>query len=135
MISPSWHPSRRELRQFGVAALLIFGALGALLRFQWGFETAAWVVWGLGLTCGVVGWFTPYKSYPLYLAIMIVTLPIGLVVSNLVLGILYYGVLTPMALVLRLTGRDPLLLRKPDTPSFWRPRTAQPEPKSYYRQS
>jgi hypothetical protein len=45
---------------------------------------------------------------------------LGKVVSPIALGILFYAVLTPVALILRLTGQDPLRLR-PDRggDSYW----------------
>ncbi len=39
--------------------------------------------------------------------------------SPLILGALYFGVLTPVALVCRLCGHDPLGLRQRQTASYW----------------
>ena len=48
---------------------------------------------------------------------------LGKVVSPAVLGILFYGVLTPLGALLRLTGKDPLRLkREPGARSYWIPR-------------
>jgi len=48
---------------------------------------------------------------------------LGKVVSPIALAILFYGVLTPLALVMRLTGQDPLRLRlDPGADSYWIPR-------------
>jgi hypothetical protein len=48
---------------------------------------------------------------------------LGKVVSPIALGILFYGVLTPVALIIRLLGRDPLRLRlDPGAESYWMPR-------------
>jgi|SRR5580698_9693772 hypothetical protein len=45
---------------------------------------------------------------------------LGKVVSPIALGVLFYGVLTPMALVLRLFGEDPLRLKLDrDAGSYW----------------
>jgi Saxitoxin biosynthesis operon protein SxtJ len=45
---------------------------------------------------------------------------LGKVVSPIALGILFYGVLTPLAVVIRLTGKDPLRLKlDPATDSYW----------------
>jgi len=52
---------------------------------------------------------------------------IGLVVNPIVLGILFYGVITPLALLMRLFGRDPLRLRpNPALATYWRQRTEPP---------
>lgn len=48
---------------------------------------------------------------------------LGKVVSPIALGILFYGVLTPVGVVIRLTGKDPLRLKfDPGADSYWIPR-------------
>lgn len=45
---------------------------------------------------------------------------LGKVVSPVALGVLFYGVLTPLATVIRLAGKDPLRLRlDPGVDSYW----------------
>jgi hypothetical protein len=52
-----------------------------------------------------------------------------------VLGLLYYGIFTPLALVFRLKGRDPLMrFRRPETQSYWIPKPAITDLRRYYRQ-
>jgi hypothetical protein len=42
------------------------------------------------------------------------------IAGRLVMGVLFFCVLTPLGLVLRLAGRDPLRLRlDPGAPSYW----------------
>lgn len=135
MIQPTWHPTRKDLRVFGYVSLAAFGLLGALLRVQFGLPTLGWVIWGLGLYGAVAATLAPFRVYPLYLLVTVVTLPIGLVLSNVILGLIYFGLVTPLAWGLRLTGRDPLRLEKPQGATFWISRDAQPDPASYYRQS
>lgn len=48
---------------------------------------------------------------------------LGKVVSPIALGILFYGVLTPIGVVMRLAGKDPLRLKfDPGAKSYWIPR-------------
>jgi hypothetical protein len=48
---------------------------------------------------------------------------LGALVSPLALGVLYYGVLTPLGVLMRLAGKDPLRLRRePGAASYWLPR-------------
>lgn len=48
---------------------------------------------------------------------------LGKVVSPIALGILFYGVLTPVGAVMRLAGKDPLRLKRdPGAKSYWIPR-------------
>ncbi len=49
---------------------------------------------------------------------------IGLVVSPVVLGILFYGVIAPCGFLMRLFGGDPLRLRRGPFASYWRERPA-----------
>lgn len=47
----------------------------------------------------------------------------GKIAARLLMAVLFYAVVTPIGLVMRLTGRDSLSLRRrPDAPSYWRPR-------------
>ena len=48
---------------------------------------------------------------------------LGKVVSPIALGVLFYGVLTPIGIVIRLAGKDPLRLKfDPAASSYWIPR-------------
>jgi len=47
----------------------------------------------------------------------------GKVVSPISLGIVFYGVMTPIGAIVRLTGKAPLRLKfEPDANSYWIPR-------------
>jgi Saxitoxin biosynthesis operon protein SxtJ len=58
------------------------------------------------------------------------------IVSPIVLGFLFYVTVTPIALLMRLRGKDPLRLRRdPDTASYWIDRTPPgPAPESMKNQ-
>jgi hypothetical protein len=58
------------------------------------------------------------------------------VVNPLVMGLLFFLVLTPLALAMRLAGRRPLQLgSEPDSPSYWiERRPPGPEPETMRRQ-
>jgi hypothetical protein len=44
------------------------------------------------------------------------------------MGVLFFAVVTPIAFVMRLAGRDPLGLRfEPKRPSYWRARASRGE--------
>jgi energy-coupling factor transporter transmembrane protein EcfT len=44
---------------------------------------------------------------------------LGLIVSPIVLGVLFFGVFTPIAYLMRISGRDELRLRFKDKASHW----------------
>jgi polyferredoxin len=48
---------------------------------------------------------------------------LGRIVSPIALGLLFYGVITPIGIVMRLAGKDPLLLKRDSAAaSYWRHR-------------
>ena len=47
---------------------------------------------------------------------------LGKIVSPIVLGVIFFGLFTPIALVMRIVGRDELRLKVKKLPSFWKPR-------------
>jgi hypothetical protein len=63
--------------------------------------------------------FMPIALRPLNKAWYKLGLLMGRVVSPIVLGILFFILITPIAIVMRLAGRDPLRLRKQDVQSHW----------------
>ena len=59
----------------------------------------------------------------------------GKVVSPIVLGVLFFLVITPVALVMRLVGRDALKIRKQNVNTYWVDRLPPgPEPESFKEQ-
>jgi len=47
---------------------------------------------------------------------------LGKIVSPIVLGVIFFGLLTPIALVMRIAGRDELRLKVKKSSSFWKTR-------------
>jgi hypothetical protein len=137
-------PGRRELRQFGWIALVGFLVLGAVIQwrgglFGFGFGSAAqpvtFALWGLGALSGLFSLAAPTLNRPLYLLLVVITYPIGLVLSYVIMGTLFYGILTPIRGVFLLIGRDVLHRRfEPERDTYWvdpRPRRSK---ESYFKQ-
>jgi len=51
------------------------------------------------------------------------------------LGLIFYGIVTPIGIILRLTGHDPLQINAPLGNSLWKSPTGKIGPASYLRQS
>ena len=60
----------------------------AAWRGQW---NAAVALWGVALVLRVVGLARPQALRPVFLALTLVTFPIGWVVSHLTLAMIFYG--------------------------------------------
>jgi Saxitoxin biosynthesis operon protein SxtJ len=128
-----FNPSDRMLRQFAGLWIVFFGAI-AFRQFQHNRPTVAAVVAVLAVTVGPMGLFLPRWIRPIFVGWMTAAYPIGWVVSRIVLGTVFYGIFTPVALVFRLIGRDTLALKpKPAADSYWHSK-AGAEKAQYLRQ-
>lgn len=58
----------------------------------------------------------------------------GLIVSPIVLGIIFFGMITPTAILLRLAGRDELRLEFGRQASYWKLRSETIKPESFKHQ-
>ncbi len=145
LIKVNWNPNRRALLQFGLAGLVAFGLLGgwalwrhSLFGVQMGLDTSrttAYVLWGLASLFGLLAvWRPGWLAWP-YVVLTAITLPIGFVISHVILAVLFFLVFTPIGLVLRLFGRD-LLERKLDSQasSYWQRRQRVRAASDYFRQ-
>jgi hypothetical protein len=110
----------RALRKaaFTVGALLLALAAWFLARHQ--APTVRVALAGSGALLVLVGAFVPASLRGPYLGWMTVALAIGWAMSRVVLTLVFAVVLTPLALVARLTGKRFLAL-EPDraAPSYW----------------
>jgi hypothetical protein len=65
----------------------------------------------------------------------LIALPIGFVLSWVIMVLLFYVVITPIGLAMRWAGRDPLEKRfEPETESYWVEVRRERPRESYFRQ-
>jgi len=128
-------PKDQLLRQFAGLTLVVFGGLVVwrLLHGQTGLATVFLAVFAVVI--GGVGLAWPSAIRPVYQAWMIVAFPIGWLVSNAILAVMFFAIFTPMAAVFRLIGRDALLRRNRGSRSYWVPSRGPADPREYFRQS
>ena len=136
MISINWHPTDRELRQF---AGIWFPAFWAVVGLIIGSRTGHWLLpialASMAAVVGAIGFIRPRLLRPIYLAWMCAAFPIGWLVSHLLLAAVFYLLITPLGLLLRLFGRDKLKLRlERDARTYWTPREPPPAGERYFRQ-
>ena len=132
LVRLNWSPDNRMLRQFGWIACAVGVLLAAFVWEGWASVAAA----GVAVFSGGASLVRPSLNRPLFLGLSIVTYPIGLVVSTVVLVVLFYLVVTPIGLLLRVFRHDPLTRRfdRERTSSYWSPaRPARPN-EDYFRQ-
>ena len=136
----NWNPGRAERRKFAVSLIIGFPAIAIFFSVIGWLTTHAWKPFFLwlgiiGLGVGVLFWLLPMIARPFYIVWYALACCIGLVVGNVLFSAFYYLVLTPMGLIMRLAGRDPLRKKfDRSTPTYWQDAEKVVDPKRYYRQ-
>ena len=109
-----------EGRKFAFTVGAAFLVLGAIVWWR-GHHTMASVFGGLGGTLGVLGVAIPGRLGPLFRAWMGLAHLISKVTTPIFMGVVYFVVITPTSLLMRLFGKRPLEHRPgPDT--YWHTR-------------
>jgi hypothetical protein len=129
------NPSGRQLAVFGVLWLVFFGVVGHGVLRRAGMPWAAYVVWAVALGVPAVGAIVPAVLRLAFVGLSYATAPIGIVVSFLILAVIYYLVVTPTGLLMRLLGYDPLSRAfEPDMKTYWITRPTGRPTERYFRQ-
>ncbi len=136
VIEVNRNPSRRELNQFGVIWLIFFLLVAAWLRFKLGSPLAAAALAGAAVAVPAAGWALPAFMRTVYVGLSYLAWPIGFAVSHVLLATVYYLLVTPIGLIMRAVGYDPMHRRfEPKARSYWIERDeGGREPRSYFRQ-
>mgnify|MGYP001395189254 FL=1 len=129
-------PEKHQLRSFGLFWLpgfCLLVALFAWLRYE--HSQLAMILSAVALVSILVSLVQPRVLQPLFVILMVVTFPIGIVVSHLLIAAVYYLVITPIGLLLRLRGRDAMKRRFPGgEESYWVERETVEDQGRYFRQ-
>ena len=134
MVGIDLNPSDRILRQFAAGWAV---ALGVLAVRQWlvrGDAHAPEALVAAALLGGIAGSLRPRTLRWLFVACTVAAFPIGWVVSQVMLFVLFAFVITPLAWVLKLRGRDRLGRRRTEQASYWKPKVPVQDMRRYLRQ-
>lgn len=111
--------TRSEGRRFGLVVGGAFLALGAISHWR-GHPFASIVLWSIGGALVAGGLLIPTLMGPVHGAWMRLALALSRITSPIFMGLVYFGVFTPMGMVRRLLGHNALV--RPRGESFWIPR-------------
>ena len=129
------HPSRKQLNQFGFIWLVFIACFGGIVWFKLSAPIAAAAVWAAAVIVPVIGWIFPAFMRLIFVGMSLAAWPIGFVVSHVVLALVYYLVVTPIGLVMRMVGYDPMNRGSAEhETSRWVPRDGDRKAESYFRQ-
>jgi hypothetical protein len=140
MIKLDLDPAPDKLKQFAFVAVpglpLIALVVLRVLGHGWAFgHPAVLAALGVGVAqlLALLAGFRPL-SRGIYVVLMVVAIPIGFVLSHVLMMAIYYLVMTPIGLVFKLIGRDAMNRKlDPGVATYWTERGAPRPPSSYFK--
>lgn len=105
------NPSKQDLKKFGlIMGLMIPLFFGLLLPivFSKPYKLTPWIIGSIFLLSATI---KPKCLKYLYIIWMYIGLVLGWVNSKIILGIIFYGIFTPISILFYLTGRDILKIK------------------------
>ncbi|MBN1472200.1 MAG: hypothetical protein JW925_10500 [Syntrophaceae bacterium] len=136
LVSLNLNPTEKQLREFCLAGLCMCLAIGLTLFFlnRIGVNGLLLAV-GTGITLFVLSRISTALIKPIYLVLILVTFPIGWLISHFFMALFYFGIVSLIALIFKIIGRDPLT-RKYDknTQTYWISYTKKKSENDYFRQ-
>jgi ABC-type uncharacterized transport system permease subunit len=110
-------------RKFGVLFTLVFAVLTAYLAWKAWSQVAIGVGAVLAAGFAVATLVRPAVLAPLNRAWFALGVLLGRIISPIVLGAMFFLLITPIGLIARAFGRDELRLKPQDVNSYWRERS------------
>ncbi|MDJ0731368.1 MAG: SxtJ family membrane protein [Crocosphaera sp.] len=99
---------KKGLGDFGLLTGAIIALLfGLALPLLWGYNLPL-TPWIIGGTLAIVALFIPQSLAPIYQGWMRVAQVLAWVNSRVILGLIFFIIVTPMALIMKIIKRDPL---------------------------
>lgn len=123
-------------RAFGLVVGGVLALIGGARAGFGGVTATNAVLLGAGAALVVLGVVAPARLAPLARIWFRLGLLASKIVNPLVLGLVFFSTVTPIGLLLRMVGADPLRLKRdPDAKSYWIDRKAPgPSPESMKHQ-
>ena len=135
MIDLNLNPTQKELKQFSLIQLLFCILVSGWFYFKYGNIFSATIISVISFLVFLAARIYPSAIRALFVVLTIIAFPIGWVVSHVILFLVFYLLVTPVGLIMKLVGYDPLH-RKIDknTTSYWINRSENKSSESYFKQ-
>jgi hypothetical protein len=126
-------PRRQQL--LGFLLPVLFSVVGGSALSGAGPMNVTVVVWTVGVVLCAVLWTLPRLARSVYIGWMTAVSPIGWTITGFLLGLVFYLVLTPLGLIMRLFGHDPMQRRIDESvQSYWVRRSENRSYRRYFQQ-
>lgn len=127
--------SRRELLWFGPLFALFAGMIGALARSKFDAPDVAKWIWVISAVLIGLYYAVPPLRKWMFIGWMAAVFPLGWILSHVLLSVVFYLVVFPIGILMRLFRYDALRRRlDPDAKSYWIERESNRDSRKYFRQ-
>lgn len=132
LVQLNWNPEERQLKQFGWFSLVLL----PLVAWFWGATFfLIGIFFGIGALLALLGMVAPRVLKPVFVGLSLILMPIGLVVGEIMLVVVFLLVFLPIGLIFRIMGRDRLQLKiNRRRKSYWQPKETPSQTERYFRQ-
>ncbi len=120
--------SPKELRRFGLTIAIPLSLLAGLGAWR-GHTLVAGLLVSAAVALGALALLAPRLLGPFHTGWMRSAEVLSWVNTRILLSVVYYGVMTPTGLLMRVLGRDPLDRGLHDRPTYWVARSPHGDPK------
>lgn len=136
LIDLKTNPSARELKWFGLILLAFFGVVGGLVWRGTGSLAVPRLIWTAAAILACTYYVVRPVRKPMYVGWSYLTYPLGWAVSHVLLAAVYFGLFTPVGLLMRLFGYDPLRrIFDKSAKTYWVRHEEQKDVSRYFRQN
>ena len=121
---------KKEIRKFAIIIFLPLLAVGIFLREK---GIISWIIWGCGLAILIMGLISPGNIRFVYKGWMKISVLLAFVTSHAMLAILFYLVVTPTGIIMKMLGKK-LLIKTFDhnVETYWLKRDKRKRDKGQY---
>ena len=117
--------SNKDIRSFGITMGIILFIISGLLMY---YNKEIYQIIGIiALTFVGLGLIIPVVLKPLYFVWMTFAAILGWVMTRVILSLVFYLIITPIALLTKLLGEDFLALKRAESDSYWNYRDSAEE--------
>lgn len=135
MLTVDRNPPKEQLRNFGILLAMFVLVLGALMWWRTGSVETGRTIWIAGGVLTAIYWVVPSLRRLVWVGWMYAVFPIGWTISHVLMGLIFYGVITPIGWIMRASGRDPLFRSFDRSAStYWVPHERPDDISRYFRQ-
>ena len=135
LISMIFNSASRRTQLLGVLIPGICLAIGGSIRGGAGQVAVAAVACGVGLAAAVAIFAVPGAGRTIFVGWSLAAVPIGWTITHTAMALAYYVVITPLGLIMKLFGYDPMKRRfDPQATTYWIEHEPGTEKSRYFRQ-